>query len=83
MTFTILQPNDLHRAVDIESDMTFDVAMEAAAMRGRCDGDMDVECQLTVLYSGSSRLCGQISRKSCSLEFILYPGDIWCNVFWT
>ena len=48
MNFIILQPNDLHRTVHIESDLTFDVAMEAIVMRGRCDDDM--VGQLSVLY---------------------------------
>jgi hypothetical protein len=31
--------------------MTFDVAMDVVAMRGRCDDDMEMVGQLSVLYS--------------------------------
>lgn len=32
MTPMISRPNDLHRAVDIERDMTFDVPMDVVAV---------------------------------------------------
>ena len=68
MNFIILQPNDRHRTVDIESDSTFGVAMDAAAMRGRCDDDgWSIE---RTLQRRSSRLRGQILRESCSSEYM-------------
>jgi len=67
MNFIILQPNDLHRTVDIESDLTFDVAMEAAAMRAWCDDDM--VGQLSVLYSAdhlavADKFCEKVVHRS-------------------
>jgi hypothetical protein len=44
MPFIILQPDDLHRMVGIESDLTFDVAMK----QQRCDDD---KVDQNVLYS--------------------------------
>jgi hypothetical protein len=67
MIFTIFQPNDLYRTVDIESDLSFDFAMEVAAMRRRCDDDM-VD-QLSVIYSAdhlafADKFCEKVVRRS-------------------